>query len=129
MIPGGPVAEGAAGQPGQIPKLEEGTAEYVIQQVAIKLAAGEQDGLEGFISEKVKGRLGKFRDGEADQTDVAEAKQELAGVQFINMRDTSGGKTVTLRNGAGQVVTFTAKREEGGYKVSGFKVETPRGRR
>jgi hypothetical protein len=46
------------------------------------------------------------------------------------MRDASGGgKSMVFRNQAGQMITFTAKREGAGYVVTGLKVETPRGRR
>lgn len=129
--PGGSEGYAGSGPPGaagggQAPKYEEGTAEYAAHQVASKLMVGDQSGLENYISDKVRGDFAKFRTGEADQAQLGEAKQALAGVQLINVRETNGGKSVILRNQAGASVTFTTKREEGGYKVTGMKVEKAR---
>jgi hypothetical protein len=121
---GYPTAPGAPG--GQAQQYEKGTAEYAAYQVASRLAVGDQAGLEDFVSEKARGDFAKFRTGEADQVQVAEAKQALAGAQLISVRDVNGGKSVILRNQAGASVTLTTKREEGGYKVTGMKVEKAR---
>ena len=119
---------GAAGATGEVQKFDENTAEYVVQQLVLKLQTGEIDGIEELIGEKAREQLGELREGTISPEMLEAAKQMMTGVQLVNVREASTGKTIILRNAAGQTLSFTCRREDGNYKVTALKVDKPRGR-
>ncbi|HEX6985141.1 MAG TPA: hypothetical protein VF170_07170, partial [Planctomycetaceae bacterium] len=101
-----------------------------VQQLVLKLQAGDTSGLDAVISEKTNDDLlAPLRDGDAGPDVIQKGRELATGAQLLNIRESGGSKLFMVRNAAGQTLTITAKREGGDYRVSALKVDTPRGRR
>jgi len=137
MVPGaagvGSVPEGYAGSdiPGATApqqKFEEGTAEYAVQQLVLKMQAGNSEELDNLISEKTKDPvLQPLLEGKADQEQIQKNKELVAGATLASRRDSGSSKLFVVNNSGGQVLTFTARKDGEAYKVVSIRVETPRG--
>jgi hypothetical protein len=130
----GSVPEGYAGSDipgagaGTQKTFEEGTAEYAVQQLVLKMQAGNTEGMDKLISEKTKDDvLQPLVEGKADADLINKNKELVAGARLTNQRESGKSKLFYVNNTAGQVLTITARRDGDAYKVVSIRVETPRG--
>ncbi len=135
MTPGvGSVPEGYAGSdiPGAAAapqqKFEEGTAEYAVQQLVMKMQTGNTEELDKLISEKTKDPvLQPLLEGKADEEQIQKNKELVAGATLASRRESGSSKLFVVNNAEGKVLTFTARKDGEAFKVVNIRVETPRG--
>jgi hypothetical protein len=109
-------------------KFDEGTAEYAVQQLVIKMQAGNTEDLDKLISEKTKDPiLLPLFEGKADAEQIQENKELVAGASLTSRRESGSSKYFVVNNSAGKVLTITARKDGDAYKVVNIRVETPRG--
>jgi hypothetical protein len=137
MTPGAPgvgaIPEGYASDiPGatapQQQTFEEGTAEYAVQQLVLKMQSGNTEDVDKLINEKTKDPiLQPLLEGKVEEEQIAKNKELVAGANLTARRESGNSKTFIVSNATGQVLTFTARKDGDAYKVVNIRVETPRG--
>lgn len=137
-----PGTDGAAGNPGgepgsqgggyeqaKLPSFPDGSAEKAVQQLILKVTAGDTTGLDELISEKADGVLKELRDGTISEDKLRELKESWGQVRSVNVRQVGGGKEILLQNAKGTLLPFQCHREHGAYRVRDYSEREPTTRR
>lgn len=110
--------EGAGGGQGQIPSFPEESAEHAVQQIVLKVAAGQTEGLADYIALSAKNVAKELRGPLSDER-LKELSASMSRVTLHSQpRVTNEGlKRVVLRNAQNEILQFNCKMEGGRFKV------------
>ncbi len=99
-----------------------------MQQLVLKMQAGNTEDIDKLVSEKTKDpALEPLVAGTADADRIQKNKELVAGASLTSRRDSGSTKLFVVNNSGGQVLTFTARKDGDAFKVVTIRVETPRG--
>ena len=113
--------------------VKEGTAEYAAVSLILKVAYGETDGLKSLISEDAKGLLHDLRADDPAKA-LAEAKEVMGQVQFVNSRPEDRDTVIAFRNKSEKILQFYVRKVQGEFIVRELRIReatnpNPRSRR
>ncbi len=123
-------------KPTDIRGVKEGTAEYAAVSLILKIAYGESDGLKSLISEDARDAKQLLQSLRADDPAkaLAEAKEVIGQVQFVNSRPDDRDTVISFRNKNEKILQFYVRKVQGEYIVRELRVReattpNPRSRR
>lgn len=116
---------GAAGATG--PSFPSGSADEAVYKFCVAMAEGDTAAANEFVSAKSKGILAELHEGTLSEEKIEEVTNLLTPLTELSRNPEQTGSTKrALRNGKGQSISFTLKKEKDAYKITEFSYSKPK---